>query len=98
MPVVPLERLPLPNLKVYSFVSVVALSACIYYAAQIIKEPNWNYPTEFDKKDSGNAAGARNTTDADGRTVGQFVSDVFTVMIREPVCVWVSFPNLYLIH
>ncbi|CAG9854032.1 unnamed protein product [Phyllotreta striolata] len=86
MPVVPLERLPLPSLRVYSFVSVVALSACTYYAAQIIKEPNWNYPGDFDKNDDNFEN--RNGTDSDGRTVSQFVSDIFTVMTREPVCVW----------
>ncbi|KAG5894686.1 hypothetical protein JTB14_034734 [Gonioctena quinquepunctata] len=85
MPVVPLDRLPLPNLKAYSFVSVAALSACVYYATQIIKDPNWNYTSEIDSR---SAPDGQNSTDPEGRSLGQFVSDIFTIMIREPVCVW----------
>ncbi|CAG9837281.1 unnamed protein product [Diabrotica balteata] len=84
MPMFPFERLPLPNLKIYSSVSVVALSACIYYAVQIVKEPSWNYTPTVEKKENE----PWNVTNPDPRTAGQFVSDVFTVMIREPVCVW----------
>ncbi|CAH1164366.1 unnamed protein product [Phaedon cochleariae] len=92
MPVISVDRLPLPNLKAYSCVSVLALSACVYYAIQAIKEPNWNTmsdtgrratPNDFERYNPG-----YNGTEADARTVGQFVSDIFTVMIREPVCVW----------
>lgn len=88
MPVVPLERLPNPNLRIYSFVSVAALSACVYYAAQIIKQPNWSYSDEIDKKESSKHPDVQNNTDDNLRSRGQFISDVFTVMIREPFCVW----------
>lgn len=90
MPVVPLDRLPVPNLKIYSFISVAALSTCVYFAAQVIKDPNWNtVPSEMDNKGS-IPRGADNTTILDNRTLAQYVSDIFTVMIREPVRVWVS--------
>lgn len=91
MPVVPLDRLPVPNLKIYSFVSVAALSTCVYFAAQVVKEPNWNtVPSEMDNKGSTVPTGADNSTALDNRTVAQYMSDIFTVMIREPVRVWVS--------
>ncbi|KAJ8926117.1 hypothetical protein NQ315_009974 [Exocentrus adspersus] len=83
MPTVLLDRLPLPNLKAYSFVSLVALSACVYFASQTIKEPGWNGVQEHR-----GAAVDRNATGPEARTVTQFVFDVFAVMIREPVCVW----------
>lgn len=91
MPVVPLDRLPMPNLKIYSFISVAALSTCIYFAAQVVKDPKWNtVPLEMDNKGS-IPRGADNTTISDYRTIAQYVSDIFIVMIREPVRVWVSF-------
>lgn len=85
MPVVPLDRIPVPNLKIYSFVSVAALSTCVYFAAQVIKNPNWNnVPSEMDSK------GTDNTTVLDNRTLAHYVSDIFTVMMKEPIRVWVS--------
>ncbi|XP_044264792.1 E3 ubiquitin-protein ligase AMFR-like [Tribolium madens] len=83
MPVILLDRLPVPNLRMYSAGSVLALSACIYYATQVIKDPDWGVVSE-DLKDSNKS----NASVPHGRTMGQFVSDVFSVMIREPVCVW----------
>ncbi|XP_074037010.1 E3 ubiquitin-protein ligase AMFR isoform X2 [Leptinotarsa decemlineata] len=91
MPVVPLDRLPLPNLKAYSFVSVVALSVCVYYATQIIKDPNWYYTTESEETSEHAGPEHQNGTEPEGRSIGQFVTDIFTIMIREPVCVWLSF-------
>ena len=94
MPVTLLDRLPMPNLRMYSSGSVVALSACVYYATQVIKDPNWSAAA-----DSADIVGLHkevvdlnksNASMPDGRSMGQYVSDVFSVMIREPVCVWVS--------
>ncbi|KAJ3649405.1 hypothetical protein Zmor_021151 [Zophobas morio] len=92
MPVTLLDRLPMPNLRMYSSGSVVALSACVYYATQVIKDPNWSAAA-----DSADIVGLHkevvdlnksNASMPDGRSMGQYVSDVFSVMIREPVCVW----------
>lgn len=89
----PLDRIPLPNLKTYSCGSVLALSACIYFATQVIKDPNWNIQDSSDFAQSKGAHLDTNDTNSstlDGRTAGQFVTDIFTVMIREPICVWVN--------
>ncbi|KAJ3638693.1 hypothetical protein MTP99_002038 [Tenebrio molitor] len=93
MPVILLDRLPVPNLRMYSSGSVLALSACIYFATQVIKDPNWSagesdMANAIHKQDSNKS----NASLPDGRTMGQYVSDVFSVMIREPICVWVSKP------
>lgn len=97
MPVVPLDRLPMPNLKIYSFISVAALSTCVYVAAQVVKDPNWNIvPSDMDNKGS-IPTGADNTTSLDNRALAQYVSDIFTVMIREPVRVWVSFYSSFIL-
>ncbi|CAH0551458.1 unnamed protein product [Brassicogethes aeneus] len=86
MPASVLQRLPMPNLKIYSSVSVLALSACIYYAVQNIKDPKNIIDTENEIE----KLGMNNTNSSDGpvRTVTQFLSDVFYLMMRENVCTW----------
>lgn len=90
MPAILLERAPLPTLKVYTCVSVAALSACVYFAAQSGgRDPNWN---------GGDAHGAAvphdanktNSSGLDERSFGSWVYHVFSMMVREPVSVWVS--------
>lgn len=87
MPVVLLDRLPLPKLKTYVFGSILALSACIYFAAQIIKDPQWNYnenePVKLENVNMTNSS-------SDARSLGLWIYEIFFVMIREPICVWVS--------
>lgn len=90
MPVAALDRIPLPNLKTYSCVSVLALSGCAYFAMQVIRDPDWSKAD--DKKYHKNLV--KNDTMVEGRSFGHYMSDVFTVMIREPVCVWVSLSPL----
>lgn len=41
MPTVILDRIPLPNLKLYSTVSVLLLSCCLYYAIVTTSDPDW---------------------------------------------------------
>lgn len=96
MPVVWLERLPLPNLRTYTCVSVVALSACVYFALQVIKDPNWELSAgEVGGKSLIQAAtGASeglnrtNSSNTDTRTFSQWASQAVSVMVREPICVW----------
>lgn len=90
-----LDRLPLPNLKAYSFVSLVALSVCVYFSSQTIKDPNWNNMPEVNNKGA-LIHSDTNSTEPDSRSITQFMFDVFTVMIREPICVWVSIVDFYL--
>lgn len=78
MPVVLLDRLPLPNLRVYTAASVLALSGCVYFAQQTVSRG-----APQDDMDKTNAT-------EEYTSVGQKVSQVFAVMIREPMCVWVS--------
>lgn len=41
MPTVILDRIPLPNLKLYTTVSVALLSCCLYYAIVTTSDPDW---------------------------------------------------------
>lgn len=42
MPVILVERLPLPSLRAYTAVSVLLLAGSVYYALQVTSEPGWN--------------------------------------------------------
>lgn len=96
MPVVWLERLPLPNLKTYTCVSVVALSACVYFALQVIKDPEWELATgdvggkSLFQVATGVSEGHNrtNNSNTDTRTISQWMSQAVAVMVREPICVW----------
>lgn len=81
MPVAFLDRLPLPNLRVYTAASVLALSGCIYFAQQTVSKGALQ-----NQMNRGNAT-------QDAVSVGQKVGMMFAVMVREPMCVWVSFEN-----
>lgn len=101
MPIIFLERLPLPNLKTYTCASVLALSACVYYATYFVRDPQWNRPKsdlEISPNRDTTITNNTNTSSADGRSFGQFTGDVFTVLTREPICVWVSFEMLHTIN
>lgn len=41
MPTIILDRIPLPNLKIYTSVSVLLVSFCVYFAVNSTKDPDW---------------------------------------------------------
>lgn len=41
MPVILVDRLPLPSLKTYTVISVALLSCSVYYAVQVTSDVNW---------------------------------------------------------
>ena len=41
MPTVILDRIPLPNLKLYSAISVLLVSSSVYFAVKSTSDPNW---------------------------------------------------------
>ncbi|XP_065166568.1 E3 ubiquitin-protein ligase AMFR-like [Atheta coriaria] len=93
MPVIRPDRLPLPNLKTYTFFSVLALTTCVYIASDMVNDKDWSL-TASDKQQesvmvtSETVENATNTTSED-RSMKKWFSDVSAVMIREPFCVWV---------
>ncbi|KAF5300885.1 hypothetical protein FQR65_LT09048 [Abscondita terminalis] len=100
MPIIVLERLPLPNLRTYTCASVFALSACIYYATYIVKDPDWSKTKSELEIAPPNSEGEflnnnTNNTSSDERTFSQFTGDAFSVMTKEPVCVWIMINMAY---
>lgn len=45
MPTVILDRIPLPNLKIYTTVSILLVSGCLYYSIKATSDPFWRLHT-----------------------------------------------------
>uniref|UniRef100_A0A336MLV3 CSON003598 protein n=1 Tax=Culicoides sonorensis TaxID=179676 RepID=A0A336MLV3_CULSO len=45
MPIVLNSSVPLPNLKLYTSISVLLVSSCLYYAINVTSDPNWKLET-----------------------------------------------------
>lgn len=96
MPVILLERLPLPSLKAYTVISAILLSFSVYYAAHATSDPNWNnnstIPVNIEtleavKNDSYDVMAGLSRKFS---SLGVFLADIMKFMIQEPLCIWVS--------
>lgn len=99
MPVILLERLPLPSLKAYTVISAVVLSCSVYYAVHVTSDPSWksnstssvNIETlETVKNDSYDVVLGLSRKLS---TLGVFIKNIVSFMIQEPLCIWVSTEN-----
>ncbi|XP_047536576.1 E3 ubiquitin-protein ligase AMFR-like [Vanessa atalanta] len=103
MPVTLVDRLPLPNLKVYSAGSVLLLSVAMYYAVNVTSDPNWKANTTLQKQEtaSGIVEGeaAKMVQPAvtaviaeppmtDTKNFSDQFLEVMTFMMQEPLCMW----------
>lgn len=97
MPVTLIDRLPLPNLKVYTAGSVLLLSMAVYHAIGVTSDPAWRANATLQRQEAlaageGRMVPALETLDLANGTrnlTEQFV-DVMTFMMQEPLCMWVS--------
>lgn len=82
MPVVLLDRLPLPSLPAYTAVSVSLLACSLYYAAQNANQldPEHQPPLAEGQLDLATLCWV----------FGRRCSAILTFMIHEPFCIWVS--------
>lgn len=99
MPVTFLDRIPLPNLKIYSVLSVLLLSVSVYHAVNVTSDPGWKVNATLSEtgeeikasdltillQTAGNSKFSNET-----RTFGKQMADVASFMIQEPFCIWVS--------
>lgn len=101
MPGTLVDRLPLPNLKIYTTGSVVVLSIAVYYALNVTSDPNWRLNSTAQRQE------AMAEVESDVKTLPPVVAshvlesngtrnfteqfvDVVTFMMQEPLCMWVS--------
>lgn len=104
MPVTLVDRLPLPNLKVYTAGSVSLLSIAVYYALSVTSDPNWRTNATLGRLDAmeageaeqraGPAPGLAPVAANGTRNLTEQFVDVMTFMMQEPLCMWVSTPLL----
>ncbi|XP_075981655.1 E3 ubiquitin-protein ligase AMFR-like [Anticarsia gemmatalis] len=97
MPVTLVDRLPLPNLKVYTAGSVSLLSIAVYYALSVTSDPNWRVNAtqgrldamaEPDEGEKLTMAAAPVLAGNGTRNVSEQFVDVMTFMMQEPLCMW----------
>ena len=92
MPVVLLERLPLPSLRTYTTISVTLLACALHYASQVVSERRQVELEEARKNAS--LDGTLNISDnsSDVFDTGQvFITTAVSVLLDETWCVWVSY-------
>lgn len=86
MPMEFLDRLPIPNLRVYTTISFAVLSCSVYYAVQIIKDPAWKSNHTYVETESESA----NDIESDPRNLAMHLKELLECMLDEPICIWVS--------
>ena len=103
MPVILLDRLPLPSLRAYTIISVGLLSCSVYYAVQVTSDPNWKVNSttsgsnlEPNENESDEIVLPPSAIFHHNETVGYHLSQLVTFMIQEPLCIWVS--ALHVLH
>lgn len=97
MPVPLVDRLPSPNLKVYTAGSLSLLSIAVYYALNATSDPNWRVNVTR-SQDAAAEPGEANAEVASAavpvlaantsRNVSEQFVDVVTFMFQEPLCMW----------
>lgn len=94
MPVTLVDRLPLPNLKVYTAGSVSLLSIAVYYALSVTSDPNWRVNATLARQEAMEPGEVERLLPAPPlngtRNVSEQFVDVMTFMMQEPLCMWVS--------
>lgn len=99
MPLVAVERIPLPSLRTYTVVSVVLLSISVYYAVQVSSDPSLKAnvtKTEPDLEQRENNARelpSLSSNKSQNETFVRQVKQAARFMVQEPFSVWVSLIN-----
>lgn len=94
MPLLLLERIPLPSLRTYTAISVGLLSLSVYYAVQVSSDPDWKVNStskivtdvELQKNDSDQSLVTWGK--AQNASLLFQLQEVVHFMIQEPLCIW----------
>ncbi|XP_050682628.1 E3 ubiquitin-protein ligase AMFR-like isoform X2 [Leptidea sinapis] len=104
MPVTIIDRLPLPNLKVYSAGSVLLFSVAVYYSVNITSDPNWRVNATLQRFEVDSDGKKENAEAVSGvspvafnvtRNLTEQVLEVMTFMMHEPLCMWTLINSAY---
>ncbi|XP_046397558.1 E3 ubiquitin-protein ligase AMFR-like [Ischnura elegans] len=97
MPVIPLDRLPLPNLRTYVTVSVLLLTSSVFYAAEVTSDPEWKNNLTTYATDTKTVEVEKNESTVfvmPNGIVEEIIpkrfkpKEVMAFMIRDPLCIW----------
>lgn len=94
MPVLLLERLPLPSLEAYAVVSVSLLAWSLHYAAEKTLNPDWRMQFVDDRNNSHELPTGTLQSTLSQYWLSSRVQDVLSFSIQDSLCIWVSV-NLY---
>jgi len=91
MPVILVDRLPLPSLKTYTAISVALVSCSVYYAVQVTNDGTWRVnATSVDGVGMPADPLLDKPTNRTKLSLGVHIAEVITYMVQEPLCIWVS--------
>lgn len=94
MPVLFLDRLPLPSLQAYTAFSLVPLICSVYYAIQVTSQPGWKLNDTVIRDSNLEPSALVDSTNYTSNNVtntgGISFTNVLYYMIEEPLCIWVS--------
>lgn len=105
MPVVLLDRIPLPSLRTYTAVSVVLLACAIYYAHNCaLSEVYTNVTLESSTLPEDGLGSTGNSTEEAAIikqptdhnktfTTEEYLDEIMIILVEEAWCVWVSLTN-----
>lgn len=96
MPLVRLDRFPLPSLRTYTVVSVVFLSISVYHAVQVSSDHNWKVNSS--KVESGFEHHENSSQEPfilswnkpENETITSQIQEAARFMLQEPFSIWVS--------
>lgn len=92
MPVVLLERLPLPSLKTYTTISVGLLACAIYFANEVVREANEQDVNSTEGTDPGNLSLVQHVQNGSRELSHEaYAGQVADALMGEVWCVWVSY-------
>lgn len=93
MPMEFLDRVPVPNLRVYTTISFAVLSCSVYYAAQVVKDPAWR--TNHTSIVEGINDVSENGTTTYPRSFGTHFKELLAFMVQDPGCIWTLINMVY---
>lgn len=94
MPMEFLDRVPVPNLRLYTTISIAVLSCSVYYAVLAVKDPAWR--TNHTNIVSGIDIVIKNSTMTNPKTFGTHFKEIMAFMVQDPGCIWVSLLIVYI--
>jgi len=90
MPVILLERIPLPSLRTYTGFSVVLLACALFYAHQVVLTAEHQHEIEIPIAEPNDSGGTEVHYMNMSLPYDTYIWNMFYVMTSEAWCVWVS--------